>query len=66
MGSDTPTVKVEVTDDPLETMKKGGLKQGLKVLVNNQPYLSTNQVTNSNRPFFHFLLQFYMVLFKIE
>ena len=44
MGSDTPTIKVEMTDDPLENMKKGGLKQGLKVLVNNQPYMSNNQV----------------------
>jgi hypothetical protein len=54
MGSDTtPTIKVEMTEDPLETIKKGGLKQGLKVLVNNQPYLSKNQV---HLP--HFLCQF--------
>ena len=43
MGSDTPpTIKVEMTEDPLDSLKKGGLK----VLV-NQPYLSSNQVTST-------------------
>ena len=36
-----------MTEDPLESMKKGGLKQGLKVLVNNQPYMSNNQVSRN-------------------
>jgi len=44
MGSDTPpTIKVEMTEDPLDSLKKGGLK----VLV-NQPYLSSNQLVKTS------------------